>query len=65
MTKLKTRKALLKRLKITGRHKILRRKVHQGHFNAKDSGQQTRKKRKSIMVSPANFKRIKKILPNI
>jgi len=65
MTKLKTRKALLKRIKITGKKKILVRKVHQGHFNAKDSGNQTRKKRKTSKLLSVDSKKIKKILPNI
>jgi ribosomal protein L35 len=54
MAKLKTRKALLKRIKVTGRGKILRRPVHQSHFNAKDSGQKTRSKRKSRKLKLIN-----------
>lgn len=41
----KTKKALLKRVKITGRNKIMKRPPSQNHFNAKDSGNQTRQKR--------------------
>lgn len=41
----KTKKALLKRVKITGRSKIMKRPPHQNHFNAKDSGNKTRQKR--------------------
>lgn len=65
MPKLKTRKALLKRIKITGRKKILARKTHQGHFNAKESGNQTRNKRRDNIISPADSRKIRKILPNI
>ncbi len=65
MAKLKTRKALLKRIKITGRKKIMRRKIHQGHFNAKDSGNQTRRKRKASKFLPVDRKIIKKVLPQI
>jgi len=65
MTKLKTRKALLKRIKITGQGKIMRRKVHQGHFNAKESGNKTRGKRKDSKFLPVDRKIIKKVLPNI
>jgi len=65
MTKLKTRKSLLKRIKITGRKRILKRKIHQGHFNAKDSGNQTRGKRKDKRMTPVDSKKIKKVLPNI
>lgn len=65
MTKLKTRKALLKRIKITKRKKILHRPTHQGHFNAKESGNTTRKKRKQSKLASVNRKIIKKILPHI
>jgi ribosomal protein L35 len=65
MGKLKTRKALLKRLKITGRKKILKRIARQGKYNAKESGNITRRKRKASRVSPVDKKIIKKALPNI
>lgn len=48
--KLKTKKALLKRIKITGSGKILKRRPHQDHFNAKESGNQTRGKRGDVCV---------------
>jgi len=41
----KTKKALLKRVKVTGGGKVMKRHPNQGHFNAKDSGNQTRNKR--------------------
>ena len=41
----KTKKALLKRIKITGSGKIMKRPPGQNHFNAKDSGNKTRQKR--------------------
>lgn len=41
----KTKKALLKRVKITGGNKIMKRPPGQNHFNAKNSGDQTRQKR--------------------
>ncbi|MBL7053490.1 MAG: 50S ribosomal protein L35 [Candidatus Portnoybacteria bacterium] len=62
MTKLKTRKSLLKRIKITGQKKILKRKVNKGHFNAKESGNKTRCKRKDIQASSVETKKFKKIL---
>ncbi len=65
MTKLKTRKALLKRIKITKRRKILHRPIHQGHFNAKESGNKTRSKRKKHQLASVHRKVIKKILPHI
>ena len=42
---LKTNKSLTKRFKITKNKKVLFRPMHQDHFNAKDSGNQTRRKR--------------------
>ena len=65
MAKLKTRKSLLKRIKITGRGKFMKRHTSQDHINAKDSGNKTRSKRKAIGVSSANRKTIRKSLPNI
>jgi len=41
----KTNKSFLKRIKITGRGKIMKRRPGQNHFNAKNSGNQTRQKR--------------------
>ena len=40
----KTKKALMKRIKISSTGKIMKRPPHQNHFNAKDSGNQTRGK---------------------
>ena len=42
----KTKKALSKRIKITGTGKITKRHPGQNHFNAKDSGDATRRKHK-------------------
>jgi ribosomal protein L35 len=66
MTKVKTkaRKALLKRIRITDKGKIMHRPIHQGHFNAKESGNKTRAKRKMKNVAQVDNKKIKKILPN-
>lgn len=43
---LKTNKSIAKRFKITRNKKVLFRPMHQDHFNAKDTGDQTRKKRR-------------------
>jgi ribosomal protein L35 len=57
----KTKKALLKRIKITGSGKILKRPPHQNHFNAKDSGNQTRQKR-GYKLAPRELIKNSKIL---
>jgi len=41
---MKTNKALMKRVKITGRGKLMKRPPGQNHFNSKDSGNGTRGK---------------------
>ncbi len=42
---IKTSKALAKRVKITGRGKLMVRPKGQDHFNAKNSGKEGRRKR--------------------
>jgi ribosomal protein L35 len=45
MPKIKTHKATVKRFKKTATKKLLQRRAGQDHFNARDTGNQTRKKR--------------------
>jgi len=60
---MKTNKSYSKRLKVTKKGKILARKPGQCHFNAKESGTITRKKRKvsSLKLSQRVTRRF---LPN-
>lgn len=60
---MKTNKAYTKRLKVTKRGKILARKPGQCHFNAKESGNITRGKKKTFSLKLS--KRItRRFLPN-
>ena len=61
---MKTSKTLLKRLKITKKKKILKRPIHQDHLNAKNSGDEGRRKKGLKRVSKSERKIIKKVLPN-
>lgn len=63
MPKLKTKKSVAKRFKVTASGKIMRRPSGVSHFNAKLSGKQRRRKRKLIPVSKAEMKTIKRLLP--
>ena len=63
--KLKTKKAVAKRFKITGTGKILHRPASQSHFNAKQSANTRRKKRKMIQVAKPERKALKRLLPYI
>ncbi len=44
---MKTNKSYTKRLRVTKRGKVLARKVGQNHFNARESGNATRAKKRS------------------
>jgi large subunit ribosomal protein L35 len=61
--KLKTNKALKKRVKVTSKKKILIRTGGQDHFNSRESGKVTRNKRRDKKLSSANIKNVKKLLP--
>ncbi len=62
MTKLKSRKSVTKRFRITKTGKILRRASGLNHYRAKKSGKETRESRKWVKVSKSETKAIRKIL---
>ncbi len=62
MPKLKTRKSITKRFKITKTGKILRRPCGLDHCRAKKSGKKIRQSRKMVKVSKPEAKKIKRIL---
>jgi len=59
---MKTRKAILKRFKITKTGKILRRPTGLDHYRAKKSGKKVRKSRKWVLLSKPEAKKIKKLI---
>jgi len=65
MTKgFRPKKALLKRVKITSKGKILRRQTRLNHFNAKEPGKKTRLKRTTLPLSKSDVRAVKQLLPN-
>ena len=60
MPKLKTKKSVAKRFKITKTGKIEKRTCGQGHFNARETGNVKRNKRSDIITS----KTLKKLIKN-
>ena len=58
----KTKKALVKRFKITKNGKILRRMTGQNHYRSKKTGERKRKGRKWIALHKSEVKRLKKYL---
>ncbi|MCD6528594.1 50S ribosomal protein L35 [bacterium] len=62
MPKLKTKKAIAKRFKITKRKKFVHRTCGQNHFNARESGKITRNKRRNKNLAKGDQKVIKRAL---
>jgi large subunit ribosomal protein L35 len=58
----KTKKALVKRFKITKNGKIMRRMTGQNHYRSKKTGERKRKGRKWILLSKGEAKQLKKFL---
>ncbi|MBU3934079.1 MAG: 50S ribosomal protein L35 [Candidatus Omnitrophica bacterium] len=63
MPKIKTRKAFAKRFKITKKGKIKRQRAGRGHLLAKKSRKRKRRLKKSALVSRADKKAIKMLMP--
>ena len=63
--KLKTNKAIAKRFKVTKNKKVLKRKEGLDHFNAKNTGKQTRNKRGVKKLSDTHKKALKAGLPYV
>jgi len=62
MPKIKTHKATAKRFTITKNNKLKARKAGQDHFNARESGNTKRNKRRDINVSRTLEKTIKSLI---
>lgn len=60
--KLKTHKALSKRVQVTKTGKVMRRHAGQSHFNSRDSGKATRNKRRDQGISIAHKKAVETLI---
>jgi large subunit ribosomal protein L35 len=58
----KTKKALIKRFKITKNGKIMRRISGQNHYRSKKTGEKKRKGRKWVALSKTEAQHLKKYL---
>jgi large subunit ribosomal protein L35 len=56
MPKLKTHKGIRKRMRVTRRGKVLRRKANKGHLMSGKSGQRRRRLRRKTSVHPTQVK---------
>jgi ribosomal protein L35 len=63
MPKLKTKKALVKKIKITKGKKVLRRSTGQNHYNSKETGKVGRDKKSDVRLFRADEKNVLKALP--
>lgn len=61
--KLKTKKLVSKRIKVSSKKKMIIRSGGQDHFNARESSKVTKNKRRDKTLSSANTKTVKKLLP--
>ncbi|MCK4654738.1 MAG: 50S ribosomal protein L35 [Candidatus Cloacimonetes bacterium] len=62
MPKLKTRRAVAKRFKITGNKKLKRSHAYAGHLLTKKNAKRKRNLRKSDLVNKSDEARMKKML---
>ena len=60
--KIKTKKAVAKRFKLTKTGKVIKRTANQDHFNSTDTGDQTRAKRNDHEITSKIKKSIKRQL---
>jgi large subunit ribosomal protein L35 len=63
MPKMKTNRAAAKRFKRTGTGKLRRRKAYKSHILTKKSPKRKRHLRKATLVSSAEMKRLRRMLP--
>jgi len=62
MPKLKSNRAAKKRFRKTATGKIMRRKAYKSHILTKKTSKRKRHLGKSAVVSPANMKRVRRML---
>lgn len=64
MPKMKTKKALKKRIKVSGTGKWIKKSAFTSHLALNKTTKQKRQLRKSSQVDNSDYKRLKKLLPN-
>ena len=62
MSRTKTNKSLMKRVKITGSGKIMKRPPGQNHFNAKDNGSKGQRKHGSVIAPNELTRKVKALI---
>lgn len=62
--KRKTHQATAKRFRFTGRKKVLQRAAGQDHFNAREAGKITLRKRRDRRATKTNAKLVRQLVAN-
>lgn len=62
MPKLKTPKSVVKKIRITKKKKVMRRKSGQNHFNSKEDGETGRTKKRDLELFKTDEKNVLKAL---
>lgn len=62
MPKMKSKRALMKRIKVTGSGKLKRHSAYMSHLAPRKSTKQKRHLRKAKLVSSSDYKRIKPLI---
>ncbi len=63
MPKIKTKRSAAKRLKATGTGKLTRAKAWKQHLNEWKTPKRRRRLRRDTLISPADVKRIRRLVP--
>lgn len=63
MSKIKTHKATAKRILITKGGKLKKKKAGQDHFNARESGNVGRQKRREISIAKSDQRTFRELMP--
>ena len=65
MPKMKTHRGSAKRFSLTGTGKLKRNKANKQHILTKKDPKRKRQLRNDTLISPADEKRVKQLLPNL
>lgn len=61
--KVKTHKATVKRFRVTAGKKLMKRTAGQDHFNSRETGVVTRRKRRDVQIAKVNMPALRKLIP--
>ncbi len=61
--KIKTHQASAKRIRVTGKGKMMKRTAGQDHFNARETSTVTRRKRRDVEIAKVNVPALRKLIP--